>query len=78
MRREEMVRSNELKRLQQQLDHRRKKLEAQIEVLRTELQSDEIELERLIAGETAYLEQVRIDEGEMRASRKSDNQGEEA
>src|SRR3546814_4103612 len=56
-RREEVIRSNELLRLQQQLDHRRKKLEAQIEVLRTDLRSDELELERLIAAETAHLKQ---------------------
>src|SRR3546814_4647773 len=69
-RREEVIRSNELLRLQQQLDHRRKKLEAQIEVLRTDLRSDELELERLIAAETAHLKQAIVDEGEMRASRR--------
>src|SRR3546814_5058667 len=38
-RREEVIRSNELLRLQQQLDHRRKKLEAQIERKRKRLNS---------------------------------------
>src|SRR3546814_12354035 len=75
-RREEVIRSNELLRLQQQLDHRRKKLEAQIEVLRTDLRSDELELERLIAAETAHLKQAIVDEGEMRASRRGGIQGE--
>src|SRR3546814_10712241 len=75
-RREEVSRSNELLRLQQQLDHRRKKLEAQIEVLRTDLRSDELELERLIAAETAHLKQAIVDEGEMRASRRGGIQGE--
>jgi circadian clock protein KaiC len=75
-RREEAIRSNELARLQQQLDHRRKKLEAQIEVLKTDLRSDELELERLIAAETAHLKQAKADESEMRASRKSVAQGE--
>src|SRR3546814_12540248 len=59
-RREEVIRSNELLRLQQQLDHRRKKLEAQIEVLRTDLRSDELELERLIAAETADRKSTRL------------------
>src|SRR3546814_12192517 len=38
-RREEVIRSNELLRLQQQLDHRRKKLEAQIDRKRKRLNS---------------------------------------
>lgn len=75
--REKMARSAELMRLQQQLDHRRKKLEAQIEVLKTDLRSDEIELERMIEAETSYLAQVETDERAMRVSRKgSDRSGE--
>jgi circadian clock protein KaiC len=63
--------------LQQQLDHRRKKLESQIEVLKTDLRSDEIELEHLIEAEAAYLTQIKIDEGEMRVSRKGSGQSDE-
>lgn len=74
-RREKMARSTELARLQQQLDHRRKKLEAQIEVLKTDLQSDELELERLIDAESTYLAQIKIDESEMRVSRQGDGKG---
>ncbi|MHA6687250.1 circadian clock protein KaiC [Mesorhizobium sp. A556] len=70
--REKTVRAAELSRLQQQLDHRRKKLEAQIELLKTDLTSDEMELERMIETETAYLAQLDIDESEMRRSRKDD------
>jgi circadian clock protein KaiC len=78
VRREKAVRSSELARLQQQLDHRRKKLEAQIEVLKTDLQSDEIEIERLIAVESIRLEQAKVDENDMRASRKGADQGDES
>jgi circadian clock protein KaiC len=78
VRREKAVRSSELARLQQQLDHRRKKLEAQIEVLKTDLQSDEIEIERLIAVESIRLEQAKVDENDMRASRKGADPGDES
>lgn len=66
---EKAARSTEVARLQQKLDHRRKKLEAEIEVLRTDLRSDEIELGRSLEAETAYLAQIKIDEGDMRSSR---------
>src|SRR3546814_13858567 len=52
-RRAEVIRSNELLRLQQQLDHHRKKLDAQIEVLRPYLRYAALELERLNAAEPA-------------------------
>lgn len=68
--REKTARAAELSRLQQQLDHRRKKLEAQIEVLQTDLRSDELELERMIETEAAYLAQLQADENAMRSSRK--------
>ncbi len=67
--RERTARAAELTRLQQQLDYRRKKLEAQIEVLKTDLRSDEMELERMIETEAAYLLQLQVDENEMRRSR---------
>ena len=72
-RREKTARAAELSRLRQELDHRRKKLEAQIEVLKTDVRSDEIELERMIETEAAYLRQLEIDENEMRHSRKGDS-----
>lgn len=71
-RREKTARAAELTRLQQQLDYRRKKLEAQIAVLKTDLTSDEMELERMIETEAAYLAQLEIDENEMRRSREDD------
>ncbi|MDN5926575.1 MAG: circadian clock protein KaiC [Hyphomicrobiales bacterium] len=69
-RREKSARAAELSRLQQQLDHRRKKLEAQIEMLKTDLRSDEMELERMIETEATYLAQLQSDERELRRSRK--------
>src|SRR3546814_14420109 len=52
-RRAEVIRSTELLRLQQKLDHRRKKPEAQNEALRTYLRSDELEIERRSTSATA-------------------------
>jgi circadian clock protein KaiC len=71
-RREKTARAADLARLKQQLDHRRKKLEAQIEVLKTDLASDEMELKRMIDTETAYLTQLEIDENEMGRGRGND------
>ena len=53
----------EVARLEQQVRHRRRKLEAQIEVLRADMAADEIELKRLMDNETAYLKQTAADEG---------------
>jgi hypothetical protein len=47
-------------------------LEAQIEVLKTDLASDEMELKRMIDTETAYLTQLEIDENEMGRGRGND------
>jgi circadian clock protein KaiC len=60
-RREEALRTGEVARLQQQVEHRRRKLEAQIEVLRADMAADEIELKRLIDTEATYLRQARAD-----------------
>jgi circadian clock protein KaiC len=73
VRREKTARAAELTRLEQQLNDRRKKLEAQIEVLKTDLRSDEMELERMIETEAAYLAQLDIDENELRDSRTGDS-----
>lgn len=68
-RREEVVRSGEVARLQQQIEHRRKKLEAQIEVLRAEMAADEIEIKRLIDTEAAYLTQAKLDQDAAESGR---------
>jgi len=62
-RREQILRASEVARLEQQVRHRRRKLEAQIEVLRADLAADEIELKRLMDNETAYVKQAAADEG---------------
>jgi circadian clock protein KaiC len=61
-RREEVLRTGEVARIQQQIKHRRAKLDAQIEALRADMAAEEVEMTRLIANEAAYLEQAQIDE----------------
>ena len=57
------ARSPEVAQLEQQVRHRRRKLEAQIEVLRADMAADEIELKRLMDNETAYVKQAAANEG---------------
>jgi circadian clock protein KaiC len=68
-RRSELARAAETARLQQLVEHRRRKLEAQIEALRAEMAAEELELKRLIDSESAYLRQAKLDEDEARAMR---------
>jgi circadian clock protein KaiC len=68
-RRTEAVRAAEVARFQQQGEHRRRKLEAQIEALRAEMAAEELEARRLIDAESAYLRRAKLDEEEARAMR---------
>lgn len=71
VRRDETRRRAEVSRLQEQIDQRRRKVEAQIAALRAELSSDEIELQALVANESAYLKQAEQDALEMKKSRRT-------
>ncbi len=68
-RRQEVLRAGEVTRLRQQVEYRRKKLEAQIEVLQADMAADEIELKRLIDTEAAYLDQANADTDEASTGR---------
>lgn len=68
-RREEVIRAADAARLQERIATRRRKAEAQIEALQAELKADEIELQSLVAQETAYVAQARSDVAEMAAGR---------
>ncbi|UYY59783.1 circadian clock protein KaiC [Sphingomonas sp. S2-65] len=68
-RREEAVRTAEIARLQEKIAQRRRRTEAQIEVLTAELEADEIELKSIVDQENSYLTQVKVDAAEMAASR---------
>lgn len=68
-RRAETARAAEVARLQQQVEHRRRKLEAQIEALRAEMAAEELEARRLIDAENAYLKQAKLDQDEASALR---------
>mgnify|MGYP000916175575 CR=1 FL=1 len=61
-RRTEVVRAAEVSRLQQQVEQRRRRLEAQIEALRAEMAAEELELTRLIDAESAYVKQAKLEE----------------
>jgi circadian clock protein KaiC len=61
LQREEVRRKTEVGRLQGQIDHRRRRTKAQIEVLKAELESDESELKQMIAEEDAFLRQADVD-----------------
>ncbi len=71
VRRDEMRRRAEVSRLQHQIEQRRRKVEAQIAVLKAELSSDEIEFQALVASESAYLKQAEQDASELKKSRRS-------
>ena len=62
--RAEVARVAEVSRLQQQVEHRRRKLEAHIEALRAEMAAEMLEATRLIDAENAYLTQAKRDEEE--------------
>jgi circadian clock protein KaiC len=68
-RREEIHRSANARRLQEKVEQRRRRTQAQIEALQADLQADEIELRDLVAEETAFLAQARTDQDAMALSR---------
>ena len=68
-RRQELLRTAEVSRIQQQIEHRRKKLEAQIDILRADVAADEIELKRLLDEEAAQLKQAEADAATARSGR---------
>ncbi|VWX52202.1 circadian clock protein KaiC [Novosphingobium sp. 9U] len=69
LRREEAIRRGEFARLQDKIDQRRRRAQAQIEALRAELEADEIELRSLGAHEAELLSQAQTDRDEMAAQR---------
>jgi circadian clock protein KaiC len=71
LRREEATRQREFARLQDKIDQRRRRTQAQIEALRADLEADEIELRSLIAGEASLVAQAETDKAEIAASRGS-------
>ncbi|MFQ6776047.1 circadian clock protein KaiC [Cereibacter sphaeroides] len=69
LRRAEIERQTELGRLQQQIEQRRRRARAQIEALEAELQAEEIALQALVEGESAYERQRLADADTMARSR---------
>ena len=69
LRREEGLRRGEFLRLQDKIDQRRRRTQAQIEALRADLEADEIELRALEDQETSFVAQADADRAEMAASR---------
>jgi circadian clock protein KaiC len=68
-RREEAYRASNTRRLQEKVEQRRRRTEAQIEALQADLRADEIELQGLVAEESEYLAQARSDQEAMARSR---------
>jgi len=69
-RRAEMRRNADMLRAQQQLQHKRHRAQAQIELLQAEIAADEIELAALSQNEGEYLRQMANDRLAMEKSRK--------
>jgi circadian clock protein KaiC len=70
-RREEIRRKSEVSRLQEQIEHRRRRTQAQMEALKAELDADEVELKRMIDAEADYLRQAGADASAMAKGRGS-------
>jgi circadian clock protein KaiC len=70
-RRDEVRRKAEVARLQEQIEHRRRRTQAQMEALKAELDADEVELKRMIDAEAEYLRQAGSDSSAMAKSRGS-------
>ncbi|PKR89914.1 KaiC 1 [Pleomorphomonas diazotrophica] len=68
-RRQERQREIEAEKAQRQIEQRRRRTAAQIEILRSELEADEVELQGLVRTETDRRVQIETDEAEMRKSR---------
>ncbi len=71
-RRDEIVRAADAARLQEKIEQRRLRTQAQIDALQADFRADEIELKSLIDQEDAYLKQAKEDRAEMAAGRQSD------
>ena len=71
VRREEVTRQGEVARLQEKIEHRRRRAQAQIEALQADLEADELELTSIVERESAYRDQARLDEENMAASRRA-------
>jgi len=71
LRRNEVARLAEVTRMQEEVEHRRRRTQAQIEVLTAELATDEANLKRMILAESEYQKQSELDEKKMAESRKS-------
>jgi len=69
-RRNELKRRNDLARLQEQITHRRRRTQAQIDALDAELKADELELRSLAESEAALQEQMDSDLASMAESRR--------
>lgn len=76
-RRHELQRAGEVARLRRQIEQRRRRARAQMEVLEAELQADEIELSALIDAETHFRAQVERDRSEIAMSRQNSRAGED-
>jgi circadian clock protein KaiC len=59
--RREVARAGEVARLQQQIEHRRRKLESKIDGLRAEIAAGEIELNQLTEAESSFVKQAALD-----------------
>lgn len=70
-RRQERQREVDAEKAQQQIEQRRRRALAQIDILRSELESDEAELQELVRMEMDRRAQAEMDEAEMRNSRGS-------
>lgn len=68
-RRREAARSAEVARLQHQIEHRRRRLESEIDVLRADIAAGELELKRMVDAEEKYLEQSDHDLAEAMSQR---------
>lgn len=69
VRRAEIRRAAEVTWAQQQIEHRRRRVRAQIEALQADLEADELELRRSIDAEAEYLKQAKSDMMDMERSR---------
>jgi circadian clock protein KaiC len=70
VRRAEADRRNDVARMQDQIVHRRRRAQAQIEALQAELAADESELKRMTDAEDAYLKQSSMDAEAMAVARR--------
>lgn len=69
-RREEVRRRLEVEIAMEQIEHRRRKVKAQIDALQAELDADEAALRRTTKAEESYLDQAQSDKADMQRSRR--------